>query len=671
MSGQFENNWSATDLDAAASVGNNAHANTSGDLELISAFESILVSPSIMNDGRSSAETQAVLESMKQRIDQWKESDMSAARKKSLPDLSTISNEISPRIPGLMLTRNLGHTMLVMPVFMFSRSSVIEDSENIVNNNLGLGAGLGPEVTLERPPVAQLTGSMLKAVEAKQKRDNAGAGITEVKLVSALIVDLDTIAIANSLNDHAREKEVSEWVLCEWEAGLKLHIAKRMMQRDNKLPAPYLSKDNSAGTAYGTTNQAVARSEGLTEVQYVNGQPLGSNMVTRMRTASKDRRNESNDSTREIVTVYSNVHLNGSPFMAFMPKANAFNQMDMMMYGGLDKFQFGYRPFQPCIVMDMAVAGSQMGNNDGLYSLFMGLWALMTTNNNFLWSEAYRTYVKNSPRGSLVNIDGRIRDLAAGVNNLDQVYNKDTQLTESKIKDMDFLNRWINRNIAGQASLAMDLMGFSKNSGITNILFGLFQPATAQVNKSLLITTLDAMTNGGFTAKINSKGWKGWNESKAIMHRTSTLLPQGTYVHNGIVRSLSEIDETTLYAQCGREDATISTYMRAIYGDGQTDEPIRRARATFALHQILQQKPTLTGFARRHFWDPEFLQLFAEVFANLGELKVAGSTSTVTSALNVFAPGAEYASTANAGSVGTFFNNTGGVVNANQDFSFY
>lgn len=660
-----------------ATTANTATGNTATGNSAVPSYLNNLVSllgvSSIMNDTRSTVEMAAIIEEINKRVDGWKDSTISMAKKAIMPEVRSVDQTLSPRLSAFMLSVRSGDVIMAMPVFLFSRQTMTLDEENINTGNVGLGIGLGNQVLLSRTPVKQIRIENLRNIIGREKEEQKQNGVTDVTLVTAIVLDLDTIVEFNTATQDGKAKVAADIVLKEWENAIKIQIANACVVAKQPLGSPFIGKDGNIDNAYGPAKFAIARSEGINMVQFRNGIPSPANLKINMRTNSRENNANNPDAQRDIVTTLANVSLVSVPFGLYKPAMDQQSMMSMMTGEMPDAYALGYRPFQPVVVMNSATAGVQMGSNDTVFSWLMGLWSVLTTNNRYIWSEGIRS-LSNTARGTLVDLDARIdTEIAVGCPNLAVVRTPENKLTQNKMKDVDFMSSWIRRNVRPNAAFAIDPSEMSVDGALNNLLMHLCSKEKSVQSKATVVACIDAMTNNGFSAILaeNVKAGKGWTINKPILHRSNTLVPQGTYTHNGQVRSLGEIDEMFLSNVCAKDRASLVAYLTAMYGDGMTEEAVRRYRMTISLPNIVGGEVNITNFANRYFFDPEFTMAFAQAFDALGDLQVSGTVGLYDSQISIYAPGVDFASSAVAGATGFGIAPNGSVIGASTVFDFF
>lgn len=590
------------------------------------------------------------------------------AQRAILPEPMKMDINLSPTLPGMILYTKVNNSLLV-GAFLFSNRESAQELEDISTHNAGpLAVGLPARVQIRQTPNRYINIEMLTNVTENMKARFAKEGVNEVHLVTSMVIDLENYPKLD--NERAQRDLIRNTVLNEWEAGVRTCILKAYSKSGAPLAAPFInSKGEREPNAFGKHKHAVARTEPCVAT-LINGIPSGSNLAVRLQTSRKNEHydySSVNETSRELVTAYSSVSLVAQPFNVYATniKTHNVNVLGLGM-GGQKGYAMGYKPLQAVVVMNAVKAGPQMGNNNGVASWLMGVYASMSVNHNYLFTEALRSQ-KIGARGNLSHVERRVKDMLQTIPG-GQPRDPKMEMTETRLKDVEFVNEWIRNNISERAAFAIDLVDFNVNAALNNFLINIAgDKVRGRENKETIIAVLDSMSGNEATRKLeeNAKSGHGWNLDKPVLHPSPIMLPVGTMVVNGEKHSLEEVDEIFLSRMFPTETLGMLEYLRGIYGDGgSTPEDIRRYRISTALAAMLDGDVNITGYARRHYLDPEFCVFLGSVMETLGTMQASGIMGTMNANLAVFAPGIEYVLNAAAGASGYY--STGNVFVGNN-----
>ncbi|AGB07191.1 hypothetical protein [Vibrio phage VP4B] len=631
-------------------------------------FASVLGMNSVMSGGRSVPVVNEVMKALNDFKEEKGKSSLAPALQAIIPqEVISMDANLSPVLPGIILARRVGTSMIIAPI-MFSNRELAIQLEEIHTNGL-MGQNTPSKVQIKQAPNRYMDSNVIRNIMDSIKLRYAADGVNDVQLITSRVINLEDYQTPEN-KEAGLPQLLTGVILDEWERGMKITLTKAMVKAQHDLKTPFIdSKGQIDKNAYGPTKSATARIESVKTQSgaplTIDGVPCSANMTVQLQTAPKEGQHLNSDAARGIVTAYSTVQLIGVPFAVYTanlmsrPQQMAFNPM---MNAGVDAYPHGYHPLQAVVVMNTARAQAQMGNNSGIASFLMGLYANMTVNHNHLFTEPLRL-MSNGARGNLSHIERRIDDMIMGA--LPKRDDK-TKITEARLKDMDFTSSWIRRNIAPHASYAIDLAEFGNEAALGNFLLNLAgKTNNASENKMTVVRVLDAITDGEATRRINEnrQAGKGWTMDKDILCASSIILPVGTFKHNGQLHSLEEVDEMFLSRLCPTDSTPMIQYLGAIYGDnGQTPEAVRRYKMTTMLPTLINDDVNITGTARRHYVSPEFAEFLGLCLDKLGNLNASGTMGTFASNVAIYAPSVEFAVMAAAGASGAYMATNGGLM---------
>ncbi|AUR80931.1 nuclear shell protein [Vibrio phage Aphrodite1] len=630
-------------------------------------FANVLGMNSMMSGGRSVPVVNEIVKKLNDFREEKDKSSINPALQQIIPqEVILMDTNLSPVLPGIILARRVGNAMIIAPVQFSNREIAIQLEE--IHTNGVMGQNMPAKVQIKQTPNRYMSKEVVRNLIESMKLRYANDGVNDVQLITSRVIDLESYQTPEN-KEIGMADLLANVILEEWERGMKTTLTKTMVKHGVALKTPFINaKGQIDENAYGPTKCATARIEAMknqsgTPVS-IDGVPSGANMLVQLQTAPKEGQQYNADAARGIVNAYSNVLLVGVPFAVYTAQM-ANRQIQPMfspMMNSNDMYPHGYHPLQAVVVMNHTRAQAQMGNNSGIASFLMGLYANMTVNHNHLFTEPLRL-AKIGARGNLSHIERRIEDMIGGA-----LGKRDEKLkmTEARLKDMDFTSSWIRRNIAERASYAIDLVEFGNEAALHNFLLNLVGTTEAATeNKLVIVKVIDSITNGEASRRIseNKQTGKGWTPEKAVLCQSGILNPVGTFKHNGELHSLEEVDEIFLSRLCPTDTTPMIQYLQAVYGDGnQTPEPVRRYRMTTMLPTLINDDVNITGTSRRHYVAPEFAEFLGQCLDKLGNLNASGTMGTFASNVAIYAPSVEYAVNAAAGASGAYMVNGGGIV---------
>ncbi len=641
-----ENNWDVSkDTKANASANSNHEKNLAG---ATNPLLSLLSEASILGSQRDVPEVTATLGAVEKTIEALKKGSLTDVQRKILPNATILTKQISSGLPGLVLHMKLSNTMFVQPV-LFANRALTQTMEDIDVSN----GSNQRRVSMPLTPISYVRKELLEQIRTHFLNLNADKGVNDVCFLNFLVLDLDQYQTEEVMNA-GKENVLCDVILRGWEQGLQVAVAKQQVAAGiTNLPAPFVRE----GNIYGPHNTAVARVEPVVGTLVRDGVPSGANLSVRLQTSNQyGGVGTIGETSKEIVTAYATVQLLGNPMQTFRPDPNANYGANFPQPNGRPN---GYFPLMPMIVYNFAKPGELLGDKTGLSTYFEGLYALLSTNNNYLFTEGLRGKNVGS-RGNLAMMEGVIRQ-AERVNQIPR--DKNAVLTEQKLADVDFTNNWIRQNIGPKAIFAVDLIQFGKDAALSNFLLGLTtNHAEFSRNTKVVVAVLDSLCRNAFSTVIkkNIDAKSGWVPGKPILHASPTILPFGTFREDGKLVDLSEVDEMKLTKLFPNDTVAPAQWMQASYGDnGATPDKVRQYNLRMQLNQMFSSEVNLNGFGGRFYYDPEFMLAMGAALDTVGQLQASGSMGTFQSNVAIYASGLQFAVAAAAGNAGGFVTNNG------------
>lgn len=638
-------------------------------------FANVLGMNSMMAGGRSVPVVNDIVKKLNDFREEKDKSSINPALQQIIPqEIISMDTNLSPVLPGIILARRVGNTLIIAPVLFSNREIAIQLEE--IHTNGTMGQNVPSKVQIKQAPNRYMSKEVVRNIIESMKLRYANDGVNDVQLITSRVIDLESYQTPEN-KEIGMADLLSNVILEEWERGMKTTLAKTMVKTGTELKTPFIdNKGQIDKNAYGPTKCATARIESIKTQSgapiTIDGVPSGANMLVQLQTAPKEGQQYNADAARGIVNAYSNVLLVGVPFAVYTAQLQNRQVQPLFnpMMNSNDAYPHGYHPLQAVVVMETSRAQAQMGNNSGIASWLMALYANMTVNHNHLFTEPLRM-AKIGARGNLADIERRIDDMVAGA-----LPKRDEKLkiTEARLKDMDFTSSWIRRNIAERASYAIDLVEFGNEAALHNFLLNLSgNNEAATENKLVIVKMIDAITGGEATRRIaeNKQSGKGWTPEKQVLCPSAIISPVGTFKHNGHLHSLQEVDEMFLSRLCPTDTTPMVQYLQAVYGDGgQTPEAVRRYRMTTMLPTLINDDVNITGTSRRHYVSPEFAVFLGQCMDKLGNLNASGTMGTFASNVAIYAPSVEFAVQAAAGASGAYMTNSGGIVGNSSGITY-
>ncbi len=646
MSGT-ENNWEANKQNDNNNKKDNGHkeANSFGGVPSILA--SLLGEASVLSNHRNMPEVADVSKIIKERIEELQGASLSSVRKSILPSVTILTNNVSSALPGLCLSVSSGNTTYIMPV-LFSNKDLTNAMEDI-----HLEGQNARRVSTPFTPTNYVTKELISAVTELFLAEGRGKNINNVAIINCFVVDVEMYH-GEDITKDGLATILANTILPVWEDGFLVTACRATARENNiRLPSPFIMDKK----AYGPSGMAIARVEAVPGSHVRNGVVTGSNLCVKVVTTNQQNQGQSSlSSSKEVCTVYGTVTLRGQYIQTYQMPANGNVPQEMNYHLRIPTRPMGYYPLYPVVLMDYAKPGETMGSNGGLHSFFMGLYTLLTCNNNYLFSEAFRSKNVGS-RGNLSNIETRVLEVTGG-----EPRSADIMMTEQRIMDSQFVNNWIHQNIAPRASFGMNISEFGNDAAIANFFMQLTSgtPEAKAERLKTIIAVIDSMTDNKFSEllKDNVASGKGWNPNKPILYKTKIIAPQGTAKWDGKTISLSEVDEMMICKIFPKDPVAIQSWLALVYGvvDGQ-DEKSRRYNIRQRLNEMFDGAFHINTFANQWDFNPEFVILMGAAMDTIGSLNVTGSMGTFASTPQAYAPGVHNVVMGAAGNVGGIYQN--------------
>ncbi|ASU03642.1 hypothetical protein RISINGSUN_28 [Erwinia phage vB_EamM_RisingSun] len=650
MSLNNSSNWNGGNKEENNQSGQNAGSQNTNAQGLVGLFQQT----SMTSDNRNLKDVTDVREQIIEFYKTQKSSTTSQLQQQIIPEVEAMTATISPQLPGLCFYREIQGQMYVMGV-LFSNNNLAISTEQI--NVAGFGGNGSQRVSIPLTPADYANGQVIEGIRNHYRSVASARQINTVNIINVVVADLEMYTHAEIVDAANRIDTIANWLTREWEEAILVKAAEQATAAQISLPSPF--KENKP---FGNNNAAEARVNVVSGRLNTARQLSPANMEVIVSTMNPNSNSQSQNS-KEIARIKATVSLKGVSFQehqqALMANQNAQqNFMQMMGLGG-SVYPNGYRPLRPVITLDQVQSGEQMNYNGGLAPYFFGLFALMCTNNNYVFAEALRR-VSVGARGNLSDLEVRINQLLQG-SGVPNPQNR-IQLTDKTISDTDVVNQWIRQNVAPHATFQTNLVLRGVNGSVNNFLLRLAGGAGRGEAINTVVNCLDAISNGAASTLIarNHTSGKGWTKDKPILHRTAEIAINGLATYGDKQLNTLEIDEMLLGHVKGKNGINaIADFLRVQYGTDNEEFKSRAQKLRIQLNESLFDGAVhINNFSQVHIWDPLFMQLLGECMADIGAMNVANNLGSFRTTNLVYAPGAGLATYASAGSNG----NVGGMM---------
>lgn len=640
----------------------NAGENKGSEALARSGLNALFGLTSLTANNRHLNDVDNVIEVMKKSFEGHKTSTTKDIQLSIIPDIEKLTSQVSPNLPGLCLKTEVGGNTYV-GIALFSNDQLNIVSKNIPmfqTSDLPMDASFGNIVSTQWTPSQYINKEIKDNVEAFYSE-----GGKKVTIVCMLVVDLEMYKHAEILDDKHRVNCIANMLSQEWEAAILIQAPQEAVSAGVKLISPFKDPEKP----YGHHNTAEARVNVIEGRLNTAHQVSPANMEIVVTTSNPNSMAMSNQSSsKEIARVRCNVSLGAVTFESWLAANKGAMQGSGMGYFGNVEGYNGYHPLRPIITIDQVFAGEMLNYNGGLYTLFYGLYAAMTTNNNYVFADALR---KPSARGSLADLERRIEMMMAANPHTGAVLNAGNRipLDEKKMGDADLVSTWIKNNIAKHATFQVNLIRNGVDSALNNFLIKLSDKRTYEVRgggengpvvMSLELNTvmgiLNAMTGGVFGTKCaeNKIAGKGWFPGKPILYNTNTINANGLTHHKGKWINTLELDEMMLGNIKGKNQKAMLQYMMLSYGradsnDGKDRESRCHRIGVQLKEHMFSERVHINAYTSPCILNPEFMAVLGSSMNAIGSMNTTGSYGTYKPDSMIFAPGMGLATTISVG----------------------
>lgn len=666
MSGTIGEHWGGNKDNS----GSNAEPQTGGGVP--SGLLGLLQQISSFSNQRTTKEVDEVVECVTKQIKSLEAKNLPPISRQLLPKIVVLTNQDTGNLPGLCFQTTLDKTMYIMPV-LFINAALSNAMEEI-----NIPGQMAKKVSMPFVPSSYLNNENLTRIKESFKNSGVNSDVRDVVIVNGRVVHLESFR-ADEVTSDTLPNIITNQLMSQWHEAFLVTSTISAVKDGHKLFSPFIVD----GKAYGPNSTAIARTESVKGFHTRAGETTPHNLVTKIVTTngSNNQNNQTTTSSqsKELVSAFATVQLLGNPLQQFIAnmQANPGNPGNAI---GPNGAPIGYRPLTPLILMGYAQPGEMMGYNGGLQAFFTGLYALLTTNTNYISSEGYRGKSVGH-RGNLTDMERRI-DAVQSLSNYGSIQTlprqKEQILTEAGLKDADVTFQWIQNNITQHAMFGVDICEFGIDAAIHNFLACLLDPkhtAHASAVKTA-VAVIDSETKGAFSAIAlqNEKDNKGgWTLTTPILRQTQAIIPVGTARQNGAFVNLGEVDEMFVSKHYANNTMKATEFLGLMYGNSATpmDPRVRKYELYTKLNEIFDNTVDLYGFAQRGLFLPSFLAVVAQAYESLGTLSVT-APSLGMSQMNtqVFAEGMDMYTTASAGNINGVYAANGQMVGNGAFFRF-
>lgn len=613
----------------------------------IEGLDDLFSSLSMTSDNRNVVEVTQVLEVLRKNYEQMNSSTTPRAQLAILPSVDPLTPSISAVLPGIVFHRIIGKAYWVQGV-LFANKDITIASEPIRMNN---GIGGSSQISIPVTPTQYANEQVQGALKAHFLALGESEGIREVNIINLVVQDMEMLNHGEAGDAKDRVSKIASYLAGQWENAVMVKATSLFPKAGRPIPSPW--KD--AKEPFGKDGYAEARVNAVQD-RVTRGHTLSpANMEVVLATINNLNSSASiQANSKEIVRTMATVSLCGLPYNAHIAnlaanRGNASSVEAMQaLIGGGGLFPNNYRPLMPVITLESAAAGEMLNYNQGVIPYLVGLWTLMATNADHVFTEALRRLNVGS-RGNLVDLEARVDQLLQGV------YAGPRTILDSKsITDTDVMNQWIRQNVASNAMFRSNLLTNGVDAPINNWLLALSSEDSAEA-KATLIAAMDAVTKNKFSEILvrNKEAKTGWTPDKVALHRTQTLVVNGLAKSAaGKEHSTLEVDEMLLGHVKGPKGLQqVLNYLQIQYGATDDQYKARCQKIRMELNQsVYDGNVHINSFAQSCIWDPLLMAAIGESMKGLGTLTVANSMASFRPQQAVFMAGGGLATSYSVGS---------------------
>ena len=606
-----------------------------GDATQFEALAELFGAPSMASDNRQLPEVDSVIEVLKKSYTALEESTIPGAQRAIIPTVDKLSPAISAQLPGLVMHRVIGQDVWVMLSLFSNRDNTL--ASETVNVSHGLN-NMPNKTSVPVTPTGYFNNELVDSLKKHFKAMLEQNGLKgNVEITNLMTIDLEMLNHSQAGDLKERPQRLANYLKGQWELAIFTKLNNVFTQHKKPLPSPF--KDPSA--PYGKDGWAEARVTAVDAKVSKAGTLLPSNMEVVISTVNNpnnsNQNNNVNSSSKAIVRALATVELSAISYAMHMQNLQAISNaggqssaMQQFLNVGSAVYTNGYRPLHPVITLDHAQAEEMMNYNNGLFPHYYALFALMCTNNDYIFAEALRRSNVGA-RGNLSAFEPRIEQLIA------QVWNGARTIMDDKtILDTEAVNKWMNQNIAPNALFRSNVILGGLDSPVNKHLEILSDPVLANRQNAVatMMATLDAMSNGRFSALVaeNVNAKKGWTPALPALHRTKIIAVNGLAKNaGGKELNTLEVDEMYLGTHKGKAQLQKSMdYLTIKYGTNNEESRSRCQKLRVEIQaSLFDGHAHINSFGYSCVWDPHLMAVIGAALSEIGIINVANTYSSM------------------------------------------
>lgn len=589
--------------------------------------------------GRNIPEVSEVEKLLTETFTARKSSDLHKLKAQIIPNVNVLDANISPVLPGLVLSLFRGNNVFVLPILFWSKA-VLLDAEDVT-----FGASLyNPQVSnvsgilsVPRVPASYMDKAVTQQLGVIFRDGNQSKNVV---VIGSNVINLEMYSPEQRRDPKRFVTELATRIDIEWETSIMVEIARDYGR--NKKPLDNVFNDQSA---YGPNRAAQARIQPIDRQIGIDGIISPANMEVSIVTTNPNARNYNSpeNAPKMVCTANANVTLLPFPYRSHI--ANLQRMQRPNLGGGMRGVtQDGWAPFRPCISLVSSLAGPQMNSNGGLVPFIFSLFALMCANNNYAFAEVLRRQ-KCGVRGSFIDLEPRLIELFRENQVTRPVGGPSVKMDNKSILDHEAINQWIRAHIMPTAIFTVPILPTNFGSALTKWFVELNDATKRGEAVSAFISTINSITNNRFTEQVqlNAQNQKGWKLGDAIFHNSPQLIIDGTAYHNGELFNLGELDEQSVFHMAGPSGANnASLLLRTMYypADQRENDRVRQQRIRQLLADCLNLTDiNINAIGRVGVMDPNLMHLLGTLMTEIGTLSTAAGGNNLVNGQAVFAPG--------------------------------
>lgn len=559
----------------------------------------------LISSTHSISEVSDIIKSIEDNVKLLDKNTASEAQKLSLPrSISQMTSDITPQLPGIVLSTVIGSQCYAMPVLFF-KSGVTELTESIFLANETMPRGIAKVAT------SFMTRELMEKVKTAYGVRN-GKQMNGVSIVSPIVINLEAF-IKNSVKPEDMVADVRNVLMKEWGTGLINMVCLDIAKDGVKMPSVF-----KEGKVYGKDSAAVARVEPVNSLT-IDGRPTPYNLSVKLSTTNKNNtQNVNSTNTRTIANTYMTVALE-SMSMGQFQQARAARPGQPV------------GPLVPVISTGLTIPGETLNNNNSMVTAILGLYASIGANQMQFFSEAFRGK-EVGHRGNIGNFNHYLSTMLQGL------YTTQNFITDKNVTNAAVVNDWLGRYVAPNAVYVLDLASYSEDVSNSDFWWNLIFAKPGSTYHKALMNICDSLTGGRFSEIANANLAKGrdrnpraeWAPGDAVLTPTSIMLPTGiAQGKDGKWFDLGEVDGMYLRQEnaYGQNEAAVNEYMALTGGQSGGDPKVRQFNIYNRLQTLFSSNVIIDGWKRRCIWSDAFFRTLSEAMGAAGTVSMSSSNT--------------------------------------------